>query len=357
MTRIDISDEHETKGDPHNPITSDHPIPLFPDYNKDNRHFVKHINVHKLSAPGDGYKGEVAPTTTLYQIGRMFGNGLYDFHAVSGEGKVLRRNTNVKIDLPPPEQSPIQRAPSPMRDHELTLLTFQRDQHEKDAERVATFARESTEQNKQMTEKHLAMVEKTMLSQAERDREFFAAQALQQREFFANLLAFTQQSHQQTMALMQASYDRMMALQDPTTMIALFQQGLQVGQGLHPDDDNPLAAVLDRGVQGLEKVRQLMVLKNASALRTLPKGATPVAGPTSGQKTLNLPPESLSKIAKIKQKVEAKGFRWDDALAQIEALVDGTPHAASDESESDEEEAEGNGSDGAGGNQGEARGA
>ena len=316
-------EQENTKGQTYAPVVSDYPIPLFPDFAKDNRHVIQKILVHKMTAPGDGFKGEIPPTSTLSYIGRVFGNGIYELHAVSGEGKVLRRAQNVKVDLPPEPQPLVNpRAHQPAREADLALLHFQRDQHEKDAERVATFARESNEQNRQMTERHLTMVERTTEAQMARDREFFASQAQMQRDFFANLMAFQQQSHQQTITLMETSYQRMLQQNDPMTLIALFQQGLQMGQGLGQDDSNPLVSVMDRGVQGLEKLRQLMILKNPPAPRKLPSGTRPQAAPNQAPTLPNLTPEAAAKIAKIKAKVEQKGYDWESALDQMEKLVD-----------------------------------
>lgn len=334
-------------------------IPIFPDLGADARHVIVKLEIFKLTGPGEGAKGYVPPTSTLEAIGRRFGDGRYNIHAINQSGKVLRRQDDVAIAVNGANPEQTRSAPA-MAPPDLTLLKFQADQHEKDAARVAGFAKESNDSARAMTEKHLAMVERQHQAQVERDRAFFEAQATVQRDFFAGLLTFTQQAHQQTMqqqaqmfqqtiTMMEQGHQRALASSDPLLMLSLFKGGIEMGQGLNPSDsDNPVVQTMKVGLEGVKEVRQMMMLRNARPpANMLPNASTPPKKTKEKAGKTQTPPESgptdntriLGKVVKLKETLESKGYDvegyLDDVLKHIEKAPEAPEEDEQDESDDD----------------------
>ena len=349
-------------GEESEPVLSDVNIPIFPDFDKDSRHVVTGLLITKLTMPGEGHKGQIPPTATLESIGRRFGDGRYNIHAVNQENKVLRRLNDVAISVGvgSPGEGPKTVAVQAVAP-DMTLLNFQAQQHEKDAVRVATFAKESSDQARALTEKHLAAVERQSTAQAERDRAFYTAQSESQQAFFANLMAFSQQGFLQTMQLQQQQFQqtitmleqghqRALAASDPTLLVTLFKSGLDAGRGLETDnDDNPLVKTAGLLVGGMKEAKQMMLLKNSMPTRNLPQG-TPQAGTTPAKKTDKKagktapdkpvaeenPTVVMQKLAKLKATLDAKGIDFVDYLEDVQKHIEKLPDEPDDDEDSDE---------------------
>jgi hypothetical protein len=335
---------------------TDSAIPLFPELDKDSRHVITGLHVIKLTMPNEGFRGTVPPTSTLEAIGRRFGDGRYNVHAINEHGKVLRRLTDIPIALgagPSEAGAPRQVAAEP----NMVLLQFQAQQHEKDSTRVAEFAKESNQQNREMTKNHLDLIKSQTDAQISRDREFFAAQSAQQKDFFSGLLAFMTTSHAQTMEraeamhqrtieMTQQAHERAMQASDPTTLLALFRSGLEMGRDLDSSEsDNPLVQAIGLGVGGLREVKDMMMLRNSSLPsridpRRLPAGKT-VPGKSAGgagkvasnPADRGAPPQSampggsdtgriLAKLMKVRQHVEAEGYEFEKYIDETLALLE-----------------------------------
>lgn len=323
VVRVEVRPRRGSKGTgvSTDPVQNDHVIPLFPDAaSTDSRHIITKLEVVKLTSPGEGFKGTVAATATLETIGRLFGNGRYNIRAVNDEGRILRRLNDQAINLPPaPESTPASRQ-TVGQSPDLTLLTFQANQHDKDAARAAALTTQSISQSQALTEKHLSMVEKQAESTATRDRTFFEGMQVQQRDFFASLLAMTDKSHQMTIQVMQLSHERALAASDPTRLLMLFKSGLELGRGLDSDDDdNPFVRGMQVGVTGLKEIKDMLVLKTGlESGKVAPRSLPPSKGATVGKPT---EPDKSVKPKSDKPTPETKTDKSDPTDDELRVIL------------------------------------
>lgn len=343
------------KGNEHEPVLNAQSVPLFPDMDKDSRHVVVGLDVYKLTMPDEGFRGRVPPSSTLEAIGRRFGNGRYNIHAVNQAGRTLRRREDIPIaldDAPKRSAGPT----APMVSPDMTLLNFQAQQHERDSARIETFAKESTAQNREMTQSHLKMVQAQAESQTTRDRAFFEAQHKQQGDFFAGVLGFMQQAHsnlmaqqsaqfQQTILMMEQGHQRALAASDPTTLLTIFQQGMTLGREAGGEgDQNPVIEVGKTLLGGMSEVRKMMMLKHGVVPSNLalpggtgqktpgkqgPKVGSPetlpqTKAPANAQNPA-LPAaeesqaDTIARLMRIKALLEKQGEDFTTYLADVEA--------------------------------------
>lgn len=302
-------------------------VPLFPELTKNAKHVIVKLAIFKMTAPNDGFKGYLPPNATLETIGRLYGNGRYDVHGLAQDDKVLRRNAGLSIALGeatgPQGTRP---APSGPTAPEMTLLTFQANQHDKDSSRQSA-----------TTDKHLAVVERQAIAQAERDRTFYSAITSQQQSFFANLMAFQSQSFQQTVTMLEQGHQRALAAANPMLLLSLFKEGMTMGRGMESEeDDNPFVRGMNVAVKGISEIKETFMLKNSMLPGSVATPA-PVPGPAtvkSGKKGAKpratvpapVPVEDQAamtqKFMLLRQRLEEKGISlaqyMDDALTNVD---------------------------------------
>jgi hypothetical protein len=324
------------------PVQSSFHIPIFPELNRDSQHVITQLNITKLTAPGDGFKGTLPPTATLETIGREWGNGRYNIHGITQDGKILRRADNVAISLNAPPQA-ASRGPSLTPD--LQLLTFQANENDKNAARAAG-----------LTEKHLTAIEQQAKAQTERDRAFFAEQARMQQNFLAAILGMQQSAFQQTLAVMEASRQRDAETNNPLLFLSLFREGMNMGRTLESDDDeNPFVRGMQVGVNGLDKLANLFALKQGLTPDTVVSKQLPSSTGKPGKKATKAAPggdvaanaaraatgidqEVLARFTRLKAKLDEKGVGLkeylQDALDHVDE--DYPEEAQTDESDTGE---------------------
>lgn len=339
------------------PVDNVEYVPLIPDLDKSASNTVHAIQVYKRTAPNEGYKGDVPPTTPKSFIGQRWGDGIYDFEAVNQAGKVLRRNMTVKIAMGQPlggGGAPLPGSTSPAADPWRTnptmaesLLERQATQHDKDAER-----------NRQQSEKTLATVEALSTSYAsmvredsqariERDREYFRNQSEQSERFFRNMMMTMQTQYQQAMAaqreghimliqMMDQSHRHTLAMNNPAFILQMFEKGLKFGQDSAGDAD-PVTAIVNAGVQGLTQMKDMMALSKKSDPAKLPSGG---AGNQQKAKSKGKPGrlsrDQLLEVARLHRIAEKKGYDFDAMISQAKSMLEGAPAQAEEEEEGEE---------------------
>lgn len=232
-------------------VENDENIPLIPNVKSDTRKTIHAIQIWKMDPPNDGLKGSVPPFTNHETIAKLFGNGVFDFYAVTIDGKILRRHTGVKVSLPPPtpensaktESQPLENITAHMR-----LLEWQSKQYEKDSARVESFGRMAVEHTREFSTQQLQTMRTETERQAERDRIFFSQQAAQTNQFFAAMFQQAQQihaqamerqreDHRQTIQMLTVTNQRAAEANDPRTILGLLREGMALAQLGAPADD------------------------------------------------------------------------------------------------------------------------
>jgi hypothetical protein len=329
-------------------IESDVFIPLFPDADKNPQNVIHELQIWKVSGPDDGYKGSVVPSSTLLQLARLYGNGVFNIHACRADGKILRRSQNVKLDMPNAVLTAVKAAPQGAAPIDLTLLKYQHETNEKAAERVTEMAREASAQSREQSSAHVKMVQETATATATRDREFFTGVMSTQQSFFSAMLAQSAQQHAHQMEQLrvsaenerirqEAAHERQLQLSDPTTLISLFRQGLETGQGMNADDQSPITVIGNTVAAGLKEVRGMMALKQLSrpaARRSLPsKGSSAQSNPApklpKPATASALPP--VEKLTKFRDLAEQKGLTVEEIIDQFLPQLESMPDAEYEE--------------------------
>lgn len=327
-------------------------IPLVPNADKNPNRAVFAIQVHKKDAPNDGYKGDVSPYTTMSTIAKLYGNGLYDFAAVNEAGKVLRRNSGVKINMVASPDTPPQRAQAqPAADASLELLRMQTAEHRFNSEKVENFGKAAIASSQSQAEKHIQLVSETAKATIERDREFFATQAAQTQNFFGAMIAAITATHQQAMERSEQSFKQVLTIMlssaereresnNPMLLMQVLREGLTLGRDMGGDneDDNPITATMKYGLGGLKEIKEMMLLKSMQPAAKPKKLAK--ANPAGQSKTASQPTkkaalsrEQLKRVIVLKNIMEQKGMDFDAMVAQASQHMAG---ASADEEESDE---------------------
>lgn len=332
--------------DPDAPIESSDYLPIFPDYDKNAAKVIMGLDIYKLTPPNDGFRGQLPPQTTLQMIGRLYGDGVYNIHAVNQAGKVLRRRINEKITVNvgevPNGAERVKHAPSHSPD--MALLNFQREAHREDAQRMAAMSKEASEQSRALTENHLKTVERTTEAQIARDREFMAAQLATQQTFFQSLFTLMHTSHVQqmeaerasrnyTLQVLQQSHERMLESNNPMTMLALFREGMQTGAGMASDNQDPLQVIASSSIQGLKEIKQIMALKSGTVARKLPSGTSATSEKPGGSA---MPP--LEKLQKFRALLDKKGLTVEAVIDDLTKQLESLPDEGEDEEDAGETE-------------------
>ena len=346
------------------PVENTDYVPLIPDLDKSATNTVHAIQIHKRTAPNEGYKGDVPPTTPKSFIGQRWGDGIYDFEAVNQAGKVLRRNMGVKIAMGQPLGGGGVALPgnaSPAADPWRTdptmaekLLQRQADQHDKDAERNRQQSEKTLSTVEGMSKDYAAMVREDSNSRMERDREYFRVQETRSQNFFQTMLATMQTMHAQSMQqqresfhmtiqLMEAGHRHTLAMNNPAFILQMFERGLKFGQEATGEGD-PVTAIINAGVGGLGHLKDMMALSKKGEPAKLPSGA-----PNKQQKGKSkakpgrLSREQLLEVARLHRVAEAKGYDFDAMISQAKSMLEGAPDQAPEEEEEEETDDESGG--------------
>lgn len=225
-------------------------IPLFADSDKRGLRTATYLKVVKLSAPNQGFKGEMPLTTTLETIGRIHGDGRYKIELCNHKHNVLR-SIEETISIGESNNKEIKDSTVDIKDrHIAALITSANQDREKEAERIERLSKATAEQAIQQSKDFTQLVTKTTESAAEREREHMKGVNENQQNFFANILLTQQQmfqqniammsaSHQQTMELMRAANEKERELNNPMLFVSLMMEGLKMGRDLAGDEDTP----------------------------------------------------------------------------------------------------------------------
>jgi hypothetical protein len=332
-------------------IENDEAIPLFPNIDKDARNVITAIRVWKRSLPGEGYKGDISPTSTLDFIAKRFGNGLYDLEALNQAQQVLRRTQNIKIDIGMPDgllpKQPAVSDSAPMAER---LLDRQAQQFASDSQRNKEISDRAIETTKQLSSDYATMIREDTKSRTERDREYFAAQTQQMTQMMQALLLQTTQMHvqqmaaaregfQQTMQMMQAQNAHAQAMNNPVLLLSLFKEGLALGQSTGESED-VVSTVLKSGVMGLGHIKDMMGLQALPQPPRLPGGngakLPAPKGKAGGKKGIPLSNEELRDLVRLKRLAQSTGQDFHGMIRQAQAVLGAEGHE-DPEDESDEE--------------------
>lgn len=326
-------------------VENDETIPLIPNVKTDARKTIHAIQVWKMDPPNDGLKGSVPPFTNHESIAKLFGNGIYDFYAVTIEGKVLRRHTGIKVNipLPPPSlETPLSNHPSP--DSHQRLLEWQSQQHAKETARIESFGKMAVDHTRDFSSQQLSAIRADAERQAERDRTFYSQQAAQTNQFFASMLSQAQQIHQHSMErqredskqfihLLQMSHERAAQASDPRNILGLLREGMLLARGDDPEDDSPenaenvpvWASALREGAAAVKDITETYKIKafaeangGQNPLKAISQG---IQKPPALPKTIPPPPRKLPftsnqvrEMARLKTICAQRGLDFDVML-------------------------------------------
>lgn len=332
------------------PVENEEPIPLFPNLDKDKGNIVVRIRVFKRDPPGDGFKGDVHPTADLDFIAKRWGNGIFDFHALNAEAKVLRRTENIVISSIKRE-APATGLESPITAHER-LLDRQSLAAERDADRAYRISSEAITATRTQATTYAEMIRADTEARMQRDREYHATQAAQQAAAFQQMYLQMQQMHQQSMEqqrgsftqvlqLMSATHERELATSNPMVMLEVLQQGFRMAAETGASDADPLTTAMQTGLGGLRELTKMMALQKgikspklkASNPTAKPKGA-PKAEESEAKRVISR--AELQEVVALKQVAEAKGYDFEGILEQAKLMVEAAPDQNDESDESDD---------------------
>jgi hypothetical protein len=345
----EIVDEERPRGrrqtkDEDAPVDNADELPLFPEAHYRTKRSIQYIEVTKLTSPAEGFKGKMGPNSDRQTIASKWGNGTYLVEGVNAKGKALRR-AEITIAL---EDDPNEGKNGDEQPDKFAKLALQAQHatHQKEVDRIQALSEQVSGQIRQQGEQYVDMVTKTQLAAAERDRAYHKTQQTQMGEFFSSMFAQSQQQHQQAVAMMQAGHQQTMQMMqalnvqsaqmnNPATLMGVLVKGLELGQGLNADNEEPWVAGIKAGGDTLGKMLELAKMDSA-------KTAVPPAQPPARKLP---PPEERSftrtevqKIADFKALCDRKGIPIEELIAQAESQVSALPDAPfEDEDESDEE--------------------
>ena len=327
------------------PVVNDDTIPLFQTIDKDARRVVTSIEVWRTDPPHQGVKGEVSPNADILFIANQFGNGMYEFRAKNAKGKVIRRETGIRVDIPlPPKEAPQQVAGGySMADR---LLDRQEARVENDMRRHKELADASLQSTQKLSMSYAEMMRADALERSTRDREYFAAQQSQQQNFFQTLLVAMQTMHNQsmetqresfnhTLQVMQASNAQTLAMSNPTTLLALFKEGLEMGQGSSSDD--PVVTAIKEGGGAIKNFATMMKLQNeADALKLKAGQKKPAKKPNPNKRAAFSRAEAL-KLIRLKEALERKGYDFENLIDQVSGMYgEGAPDESDESTQPDD---------------------
>lgn len=231
-------------------------IPLIPNVKADQRKTIVHLEVWKVNPPGDGFKGKVSPTATPEHIAKLYGDGTYDVHAIAADGKTLRRNVGIKVAWVNPDGHEKPAPPLTTPDKEMSLLTWQAAQHEKESVRTEAFGRMVVDTVTGTSRDQAAATERRHEQQITRDREMYSGLITQTQTWAQSMMEQQRQSHQQSMErseqnfrqsmeVMRMSHERQIQASNPNANLHIFQSAMQwagsmglIGDGDEEDDSS-----------------------------------------------------------------------------------------------------------------------
>jgi hypothetical protein len=332
-------------------------IPLIPNVKLDVRKTIHEIQVWKIDPPGDGFKGTVSPHATIPSIAKLYGNGVYDFEAITQGGKTLRRNSGVKIawQNPEPKSTP---SPSTSGDAHMDLLKWQAEQHQRESIRTEAFGKMAVDSTRDMSKSQVDAVIKQQELTSARERDFFAGMMTQQQQFFQNMMLMTQQEHRlssersredfnRTIQIIQTTSAQAAKASDPTMLLGLFQQGLALGSGMNEDDDDdedgeastPWVEAIKAAGEAVKDISEASKFKTIIAHKTQtnkakaarqsqpPPGhtqtpppptqaapASAVATPSKGKPKLPFQRSELKEMLRLKRIMDQKGLDFSQTL-------------------------------------------
>jgi DNA polymerase III gamma/tau subunit len=362
-------------------IDNDELIPLIPNVRNDVRKTIACLQVYKRDIPGDGYKGDVDVTATMTSIARLYGNGVYDFHAVNQDGKVLRRQTGVKIAwVPSTETTP----KTGTGGAEANLLKGQAEQHQRETARVESFGRMAVESTRDNAHQHIAALTAQQSAAIERDRAYFASLMAQQQHFFQSMMQQSQQMHQQnmeraredfrqTIQVVQLSNERVASANDPHLLLNMFKQGLALNADNGQDDEeeteseNPWTEAIKAGASAIKDITDVAKINAITSAKKpvraplppkkrakpLPPAAPLVspqentldsAGPipsnTPAKREKIFKPGELAEIVRLKKLLDMKGLDFAATVRNASQYIAGADVGTDTEEPEDEPESE-----------------
>jgi len=335
-------------------------IPLFPNVKQDQRKVISSVLVFKTDPPGDGFKGRVSPNSNHETIARLYGNGMYELHAVTPDEKVLRRNT-IKVAWQPPTTDTPKGSNGSNGDpnHVPRILDWQAEQHAKDAQRTEAFARMSIEGSQANAKHHIETLASSQAASTERDRAYFAGLQAQQQSFFQSMMQQTQQAHimamersreefRQTLQLMQISHERAVKATDPTLLFSLFREGIALGAGSNRDDSDdgdstePWAAAIQAGASAIKDITEVAKLKAIGAPKLppalpTPTPPTPATTPSTGKRSTPkkppFDPAEIAELLRLKAILAQKGMDFSETVRNASSYFVGGDTVGSEAAE------------------------
>lgn len=361
-------------------IDNDELIPLIPNIKGDVRKTLTEIQVIKLDPPGDGYKGNIPLESGMSTVAKLYGNGVYNFHAINQDGKVLRRSTGVKISWIPPENA----SKPPSNDQASNLLQWQAEQHSRETARVEAFGRMAVESTRETATQHITALATQQTSAVERDRAYFAGLMAQQQQFFQSMMQQSQQMHQQTMEraredfrqtiqVVQLSHERVAQASDPHLLLNMFKQGLALNASNTEDDEdepeseNPWTEAIRAGASAIKDITDVAKINAITAVKkpvraALPpkrKGRTPPpaaplvspqenvldsAGPipptTPSKREKIFKAGELAEIVRLKRLLDMKGLDFAATVRNASQYIAGADVSTEQDEPADESESE-----------------
>lgn len=367
-------------------VDNEETVPLIPNIKLDARRTITEIEVWKMDPPNDGFKGCVPTHTSLPAIAKLYGNGVYDFHAKTQDGKTLRRNAGVKVSWDDPNPKSPAEPPNRSNSPDMQLLEWQAKQHAADAKRVEDFGRMVVETTKETANNQISAITKQSEATSIRERDFCAGLLTQQQTFFQTMMLTMQQSHQhsmersredfqQTIQLIHAANERAVKSSDPSLLLSVFQQGLALASQNQSDDDEDsgepwveaikTAAEAVKDITSTAKFKSFVVAKQQGALPSQNRPSNPASNPENKPETQPTNPpskpakkkiftrEEMAEIIRIKRIMDQQNLDFSatlrnasqyfagggsiDSRAQTGSTPEPQPPAIIDESSSDPE--------------------
>lgn len=332
--------------DPSGKADNDEYLPLIPDIKKDVRKTVVAIQVFKMDAPNDGLKGDVPPYTTPGSIAKLYGNGIFDFHAIAADGKTLRRMQGFKINIPVVKENDDPGKAIVSTDAHFRLLEWQAQQHAKETARVEAFGRMAVDTTREFTERQLAATREAATSQVERDRQYHQTLMTSTQTFFHNMFQASEQMHIRSMERQREDFTQTLQYMrlsqennGPQHILGLLREGMMLAAGSGDEDEADEPAAEDPNSQwigvvkeGFGTVRELVEASKLKAMsdpqgpmRRITRGIQkkPASKPTpqgespaKPKRSLpdSLTPERLREIARLVEICDQRNLDFDSLV-------------------------------------------
>lgn len=324
-----------------------------------------------------GYKGRVAPNTTVEGLYRRFGNGVYKLEACNHKHKVLntREDVEIAIEEGKPKLAPNGSDGGSMANALAMFANMSEAHQQRQAElaadtqhNISTMAQENAAANAKMQEERRQADERRYESQLVADRERSKESRESQQTFFSSMMAMVNATNAQTIAMMNASTDREREASkeraerereaakerassetDPMTLANVMLEGMKMGQGLGDPPDEPWVKALGEGSSMIGNIAQMFQTQRAGAppgavpgvpgpmvtpapLAALPAPATgaAAAAPANGAaapKRRRVPFSKTAVIhtARLQALLRKRGVTLEDYLAETLKTVEGMP--------------------------------